>query len=87
VRALVDWYGLTTDQVAGAGDAANDLPMLEAVGFRIAMGNAEPAVKALADLVCADVDSDGLADALERIVGTSDRPGATSIESDVSSDG
>lgn len=87
VRALVDWYGLTTDQVAGAGDAANDLPMLEAVGFRIAMGNAEPAVKALADLVCADVDSDGLADALERIVGTSDRPGAASIEAEVSSDG
>ncbi|HEX5415153.1 MAG TPA: Cof-type HAD-IIB family hydrolase [Chloroflexota bacterium] len=67
VRALVDWYGLDVSQVAGAGDAANDLPMLEAVGYRIAMGNAEPAVKARADLICADVDSDGLAEALLRI--------------------
>jgi len=73
-------------QVAGAGDAANDLPMLEVVGFRIAMGNAEPAVKALADLICADVDSDGLADALLRICAKTDSA-PTSIQPTVSPNG
>ncbi len=68
VRALLDHYGLTRQQVAGAGDALNDLPMLGEVGFRIAMGNAEPDVKAVADVVVADVESDGLAEGIELVL-------------------
>jgi Cof subfamily protein (haloacid dehalogenase superfamily) len=68
VRALLDYYGLKREQVAGAGDALNDLPMLGEVGYRIAMGNAEPEVKAVADLVVADVESDGLAEGIERLL-------------------
>ncbi len=64
VRALIEYYGVLKAQVAGAGDALNDLPMLEEVGLRIAMGNAEPAVKAVADLVVGDVEADGLAEAI-----------------------
>lgn len=67
VGELIAWYGYDRCQVAGAGDAANDLPMLEAVGLRIAMGNAEAAIKALADFVCPDVEDDGLAVALDAI--------------------
>jgi Cof subfamily protein (haloacid dehalogenase superfamily) len=68
VRALLEYYGLERDQVAGAGDALNDLPMLGEVGYRIAMGNAEPEVKAVADVVVADVDADGLADGIELLL-------------------
>jgi Cof subfamily protein (haloacid dehalogenase superfamily) len=68
VRALLDHYGLQRHQVAGAGDALNDLPMLGEVGFRIAMGNAEPEVKAIADVVVADVDADGLADGIDLLL-------------------
>jgi Cof subfamily protein (haloacid dehalogenase superfamily) len=68
VRALLDHYGLARHEVAGAGDALNDLPMLDEVGFRVAMGNAEAEIKALADVVVADVESDGLAEAIELIL-------------------
>lgn len=68
VRALLDYYGFPKSEVAGAGDALNDLPMLDEVGFRIAMGNAEPEVKAVSDIVVADVDSDGLADGIDALL-------------------
>lgn len=67
VRALIAYYGLSRCAVAGAGDASNDLPMFEEVGLRIAMGNADPRIKAQADLVCPGVDQDGLAVAIERV--------------------
>lgn len=68
VRALIDYYGLSREQVAGAGDARNDLPMFEEVGLRFAMGNAAPEVKAAADVVCPSVEEDGLADAIENVI-------------------
>lgn len=68
VAKLIAYYGLRPEEVAGAGDALNDLPMLEQVGLKIAMGNAEPEVKAAANLVCGHVDADGLADVVETIL-------------------
>ena len=68
VRALLGYYDLDRAAVAGAGDALNDLPMLDEVGFRIGMGNAEPEVKAMANLVVGDVDSDGLAEAIAVLI-------------------
>jgi Cof subfamily protein (haloacid dehalogenase superfamily) len=70
VEALIRYYDLRPEQVAGVGDALNDLPMFQAVGLRIAMGNAEPAVKAAADAVCGDVDRDGLVEALVMMLDT-----------------
>jgi HAD superfamily hydrolase (TIGR01484 family) len=67
VRALIDFYGLSKTEVAGVGDAPNDLPMLAEVGVRVAMGNADPAVKSVADFICGDVDADGLAAAIDKI--------------------
>jgi len=69
VEALIAHLGLSREHVAGAGDAMNDLPMFEAVGYRIAMGNADDRLKAIADLVCPDVDDDGLAIAVEELLG------------------
>ena len=50
------------------GAPAYVLPMLEEVGFRIAMGNAEPALKAAADFICGDVDADGLVSAIDYVL-------------------
>jgi len=69
VRALIEHFGLRREQVAGAGDALNDLPMFEEVGLRIAMGNADDRLKAIADRICPDVDQDGLAVAVEEMLG------------------
>ena len=50
------------------GDGTNDIPMLKAAGFSVAMGNANEAVKAAADAVTGSVDDDGFAAAIERYV-------------------
>lgn len=68
VARLIEHYGLRPDEVAGAGDALNDIPMLQEVGFKIAMGNAEPEVRAIADLVCGDVDRDGLVEVIDALL-------------------
>ncbi len=52
----------------GVGDGANDLPLLMACGLKIAMGNAVPELKDIADYVAPSVEDDGLADVLEKFV-------------------
>lgn len=47
------------------GDGQNDLDAIDAVGHGVAMGNAEPAVKAAARHLVAPVADDGLVEALE----------------------
>jgi len=52
-----------------AGDAENDLSMIQAAGCGIAMANGEDTVKAAADIVTEkDNDHDGLADILMNII-------------------
>ena len=49
---------------AETGD--NDLEMLKAVGFGVAMGNAEESVKAVADYVTDTNEEEGVAKAVEK---------------------
>jgi Cof subfamily protein (haloacid dehalogenase superfamily) len=60
--------GVPMDRVAAIGDSWNDAPLLEAVGFGIAMGSSPPELRAIAKAVVADVAHDGVAEALERYV-------------------
>lgn len=55
--------------VIAIGDEANDVEMVRAAGLGIAMGNAVPAVQAAARKVTADLDHDGVAAALEPLLG------------------
>ena len=48
------------------GDGGNDLELMRAAGFSVAMGNALPEVRDIADAVTEDCDHDGCALALER---------------------
>ena len=58
---LAQAYGLTAEQLMAFGDSANDLDMLSAVGWPVAMGNADEEVLRAARLQApADVD-DGVA--------------------------
>ena len=68
VVRYADLNGIEPSQIIAAGDSFNDLPLLEACGLRIAMGNAVPELKAIADYVAPTVDEDGLATAIERFV-------------------
>ena len=56
--------GVPLARCAAVGDSANDLAMLEAAGFPIAMGNAAPALKERAAYVTADNGHDGAAQAI-----------------------
>ncbi|MDL2323854.1 Cof-type HAD-IIB family hydrolase [Ruminococcaceae bacterium OttesenSCG-928-A16] len=66
--ALATHLGLQRHQVMAVGDGGNDVEMLKAVGYGVAMGNAEPAVKAAADFVTLPCAEDGVAIAIEGIL-------------------
>lgn len=66
LRELCGSLGISTENVIAVGDADNDLDMLGAVGFPIAMGNANEHAKAAAKAVVADNDHDGTKEAIEK---------------------
>lgn len=68
VASLAKAFGVPVSAVLTIGDGTNDIPMLEAAGFGVAMGNGSDAVKAAADAVTADCEHDGFAEAIERYV-------------------
>jgi hydroxymethylpyrimidine pyrophosphatase-like HAD family hydrolase len=56
------------------GDGNNDIGLMTAAGFSVAMGNAVEAVKALADATTGDCDHDGAARAvLKYMLGEDER--------------
>ena len=66
--ALADLLGVPREATVALGDADNDLPMLAAAGLAVAMGNANESVLAAADVVVADNDHGGVAEAIERFL-------------------
>jgi len=68
LRLVADREGIAIDRVAAIGDSYNDLPLLRAAGFAIAMGSAPEELKREAHAVVADVEHDGVAEAIERFV-------------------
>ena len=68
VKAMCDLLGVDVGRSVSFGDATNDNSMLCAAGVGVAMGNALPDTKRVADVVCAPVSQDGVADVLEAIM-------------------
>lgn len=60
IEALIEHLGIPRESTVAFGDAHNDLEMLRFVHVGVAMGNAHPDVRAVADRVTAGVDEDGL---------------------------
>lgn len=60
VHQLAAHLGVSTDSMIGFGDARSDLELITECGTGVAMGNADPVLKAAADLVTDDVTEDGL---------------------------
>jgi hypothetical protein len=65
IRMVAEAYGVDLRDVMYVGDAGNDLPALRIVGHPIAMGNGDPAVRAAGARTVGDVESGGLAQAVE----------------------
>lgn len=67
-HALAAWcagIGIDASRVAAFGDQHNDRGMLAWAGLGVAMANADPRALAVADLVTASNDEDGVAQVLE----------------------
>lgn len=66
VAALARQLGIALAEVMAIGDDNNDIEMLRAVGWSVAMGNANEAVKSSAHVITASNSQDGVALAIER---------------------
>lgn len=68
LTALAQHLGFEMAEVMAIGNAQNDESMIEAAGLGVAMGNSIPSTLACADVVVADNNHDGIAEAIEKYV-------------------
>ena len=68
VLELAKLLAFNTSEMIAVGDSYNDFPLLMACGLKVAMGNAVPELKAIADYIAPTVEEDGVADVIEKFV-------------------
>jgi hydroxymethylpyrimidine pyrophosphatase-like HAD family hydrolase len=68
ISHLAKQWGIPASRIAAIGDEINDLSMIEGAGLGIAMGNAIPKIKAIANQHTAKNHEDGVALAIDRII-------------------
>lgn len=67
MEAICQHFGIRQEETIAFGDGANDIEMLQWAGIGIAMGNADQTVKDHADFVTADVDHEGIEQAIFKL--------------------
>ncbi|MFC8680425.1 HAD family hydrolase [Microbacterium ureisolvens] len=67
IELLLEHLGLDAADAVAIGDSWNDIEMFQVCGVAVAMGNAHPELKELADFVTTDVLDDGIANAFQRL--------------------
>ncbi|MEU6379939.1 HAD family hydrolase [Streptomyces sp. NPDC046909] len=65
-----EYLGLGPDRTIAFGDMPNDIPMFDWAAHGVAMANAHPELKAVADEVTLSNEDDGIAVVLERLFGS-----------------
>ena len=68
ITAVANHFGIPIENAIAMGDNFNDLGMLKVAGLSVAMGNAEPEIKATADFVTLTNDEHGVAHAIQKYV-------------------
>ncbi len=68
VLELIKHLGLDRSETVGVGDGYNDFPLLEASGLKVAMGNANDELKAIADVVVPTLSDDGVAYLIDKLI-------------------
>ncbi len=66
LQKLCRHLGIPVERAMAVGDGGNDIDLMSAAGFAVAMGNAIDEVRRLADAFTEDCDHDGAARAVER---------------------
>ncbi|HEY8364505.1 MAG TPA: Cof-type HAD-IIB family hydrolase [Haloplasmataceae bacterium] len=65
MKKIIEKLQINREDVYAFGDSLNDMEMLEYANIGVAMGNAHPELKRIANLVTDDIDKDGLYKALK----------------------
>jgi len=73
LRVLEESYGIPPGRVVAVGDATNDLPMFDAAGLAVAMGDGMEEALAAADRVIGGHDTTAIADLVEDLFLTNGR--------------
>jgi len=68
IVAMAKHFGISPSDTIAMGDNFNDLGMLQVAGLSVAMGNAEDAIKEMADIVTLTNDENGVAHAIREYV-------------------
>jgi cof-like hydrolase len=66
VRFLADYYRVPIEDVIAIGDNINDIPMIEAAGLGVAVGNAVQPLKDAADEVTLTNNQNAVAHIIEK---------------------
>ena len=68
IQRLAKEWGIADSEICAVGDDVNDIPMIRAAGLGVAMGNAQPSVKAAADRIAPGHDEDGLVEVVRWVL-------------------
>jgi Cof subfamily protein (haloacid dehalogenase superfamily) len=67
LAAYAKLMNIERTSILGVGDSYNDFPLLEMCGIKVAVGNAAPELKAVADYVVQSVDKNGMIEVLNLV--------------------
>ncbi len=68
LKFLSKMWGIKKEEIMASGDQDNDYDMLLNAGIKIAMGNASPKLKSIADYICPPIQEDGLSFAIKKYI-------------------
>lgn len=66
VKKVCEHMGIDMTDVMAVGDNLNDLQLIQSAGLGVAMGNADPVLKKVADVVTDHHEQNGVAEAIKR---------------------
>lgn len=69
LAVAAEWLGLAPGDAIAFGDMPNDIPMFDWAAHGVAMANAHPELKSVADEITLSNEDDGIAVILERLYG------------------
>lgn len=68
IKVLAKHLNIKKEEIMAIGDGHNDLPMYDIAGIKVAMANAEDALKQKADFVTSSNNDSGVAKAIQKFV-------------------
>lgn len=68
IYVVSEKLGVKKEEIIGVGDSYNDFSLLMASGLKVAMGNAIPELKEIADHVVPSVEQDGIVELVNKFI-------------------